>query len=240
MCDRAQYQFNRLTHRQVYSEGIASNMIRSTVSKFTNNETLRLVPRGVYLSAAAFVGLVFTLVVTSLAVSNVIAPQGFETYAMAKPVNVHRVIRQSEVDRFGGQVSNAFGINQNVATEFADWILEASERQNLSPELIASLVITESSFRKNVRSNVGAVGPAQVRPDYWGSFCGADDLDDPEQNIYCGAQILSHLLERCGGDQACALAAYNVGPYANRANAARRYVNKVDRYLDRMEAAASL
>ena len=263
MCDRAQYQFNRLTHRQVYSEGIASNMIRSTISKITNNETLRLVPRGVYLSAAAFVGLVFTLVVTSLAVSNVIAPQGFETYAMAKPVNVHRVIRQSEVDRFGGQVSNAFGINQNVATEFADWILEASERQNLSPELIASLVITESSFRKNVRSNVGAVGPAQVRPDYWGSFCGADDLDDPEQNIYsgsarhsrysvqddlddpeqniyCGAQILSHLLERCGGDQACALAAYNVGPYANRANAARRYVNKVDRYLDRMEAAASL
>ena len=240
MCDCAQYQFNRLTHRQVYSEGIASNMIRSTISKITNNETLRLVPRGVYLSAAAFVGLVFTLVVTSLAVSNVIAPQGFETYAMAKPVNVHRVIRQSEVDRFGGQVSNAFGINQNVATEFADWILEASERQNLSPELIASLVITESSFRKNVRSNVGAVGPAQVRPDYWGSFCGADDLDDPEQNIYCGAQILSHLLERCGGDQACALAAYNVGPYANRANAARRYVNKVDRYLDRMEAAASL
>ena len=215
-------------------------MIRAAFNTVVNNKALSLVPRGVYVSAAAFVGLVFALIVTSLAVSNVIAPQGYETYAMAKPVNVHRVIRQSEVDRFGGQVSHAFGINQNVATEFADWILEASERQNLSPELIASLVITESSFRKNVRSNVGAVGPAQVRPDYWGNFCGADDLDDPEQNIYCGAQILSHLLERCGGDQNCALAAYNVGPYANRANAAQRYVNKIDRYLNRIEAAASL
>ena len=215
-------------------------MTNSASNNLFSKRFLRAIPRGIYVSVAGFVGLVFALVVTSLAVSHVIAPQGFETYAMAKPVNVHRVIRQNEVDRFGGQVSSAFGINQNVATEFADWILEASERQGLSPELIASLVITESSFRKNVRSNVGAIGPAQVRPDYWGSFCGVDDLDDPEQNIYCGAQILSHLLERCEGDQACALAAYNVGPYANRANAAQRYVNKVDRYLNRIEAAASL
>ena len=108
----------------------------------------------------------------------------------------------------------------------------------IAPELLASLVVTESSFRKSVRSNVGAVGPTQVRPDYWGNFCGASDLTDPEQNVYCGAQVLSHLLERCDGDQACALAAYNVGPYAKREAAARRYLNKIDRYLTTLENAA--
>ncbi|NKC01185.1 MAG: transglycosylase SLT domain-containing protein [Pseudomonadales bacterium] len=194
------------------------------------------IPRGVQLAVAGFAGLVMSLVVTSLAVSNVIAHQGFENYALAKPTATQRVIRQTQVDRFGGQVSSAFGIKNSVATEFADWILEAAERQDLAPELLASLVLTESSFRKHARSNVGAVGPAQIRPDYWGSFCGADDLHDPEQNIYCGAQILSHLMERCGGDRACALAAYNVGPYANRASAAARYVTKVDRYQDSLEA----
>ena len=199
-----------------------------------------IIPRFVYISAAAFAGLIATLVVVSLAVANVVAPQGFESYAMAKPAATHRVIRQSQVDAFGGKVSVAFGIDSQVATEFADWILEASERQQLAPELLASLVLTESSFRKYARSNVGAVGPAQVRPDYWGNFCGSNDLANPEENIYCGAQILSHLLERCGGDQACALAAYNVGPYADRPQAARRYVSKVDRYLESLYAAASL
>ena len=62
--------------------------------------------------------------------------------------------------------------------------------------------------------------------------CGqAEDLHDPEQNVYCGAQVLSHLLERCSGDITCALSAYNVGPYASRAAAANRYIKKIDRYL---------
>lgn len=198
------------------------------------------IPLGVPLALIGVVALVLSLVATNLAVSHVLTHQGYENYTLAKPVAMQRVIRQTQVDRFGGRVSSAFGIKQSVATEFADWILEASERQDLAPELLASLVLTESSFRKDVRSNVGAVGPAQIRPDYWGSFCGEDDLHDPEQNIYCGAQILSHLLERCGGDRTCALGAYNVGPYANRANAAARYVSKVDRYQDSLEAAASL
>ncbi len=200
----------------------------------------RQVPTSIYACVGAFVSLVGSLVVLSLAVSNVIAHQGYQTIAMAKPAAMIRTIRQTDVEQFGNKVSYAFGIDDNVATEFADWILEASERQHIAPELLASLVITESSFRKHARSNVGAIGPAQIRPDYWASFCGTSDLADPEQNIYCGAQILSYLLERCDGDQACALAAYNVGPYADREHAARRYVSKIDRYLDSLENAAAV
>ena len=90
---------------------------------------------------------------------------------------------------------------------------------------------TESSFRKNVTSPVGAIGPAQVRPDYWSQFCGTADLRDPEENIYCGAQILAHYVERCG-DEACALSAYNIGPYGAKQQAAQRYVAKVAQWRD--------
>lgn len=195
----------------------------------------RRLPAVAKVGAGALLLLPMLLGVVSLAITHVVAPQGYVTVAMAKPVADYRTIRQADVARFGDKVSEAFGIRNKVAHEFADWILEASERQHIAPELLASLVITESSFRKNVRSNVGAIGPAQVRPDYWGKFCGSNDLSDPEQNIYCGAQILSHLLERCDGDQSCALAAYNVGPYAKREAAAKRYITKVGRYLDSLE-----
>lgn len=220
-----------MTQLQSYSTEKVSIMDRL-------NRLFMRIPSKVYGSLLGGFFLVGSLLLVSLAVSNVIAPQGTEMYAMAKPVATQRVIRQQEVSQFGTKVSSAFGIKHETAHEFADWILEASERQHIAPELLASLVITESSFRKHVRSNVGAVGPAQVRPDYWGKFCGNNDLTDPEQNIYCGAQILSYLLERCDGDQACALAAYNVGPYAKRENAARRYVTKIDRYLNSLEEAA--
>ncbi len=193
--------------------------------------TASLFPRGFVRFAggsAVFAGL---LAVISFAVGNVAVNGDYERLALAKPAAVSRTIHQAEVVQFGNKVSNAFGINDNVAHEFADWILEASERQQIPAELLASLVVTESSFRKSVRSPVGAVGPTQVRPDYWGKFCGNQDLLDPEENVYCGAQVLSYYIERCEGDTRCALAAYNVGPYANRDSAASRYVTKVDRYL---------
>ncbi|MEM7099467.1 MAG: lytic transglycosylase domain-containing protein [Pseudomonadota bacterium] len=180
--------------------------------------------------------IVSALWLVSFSVGNVLVQPGTVEIALAKPAQTGRLIRQNEVAHFGNKVSSAFGVRNEVAYEFADWILEASERQDIAPELLASLVVTESSFRKSARSSVGAVGPAQVRPEFWGKFCGAADLTDPEQNIYCGAQVLSHLLERCEGDQVCALAAYNVGPYANRQAAAQRYVNKIDHYLSTLES----
>jgi len=137
------------------------------------------------------------------------------------------------VDVFAHKVSQAFGVRRSDASEFATWILEASERQELDPELLASLVHTESTFRKNARSVKGAVGPAQVKPKVWSEFCGTTNLLDPAENIYCGAQVLSHLRDECG-DELCALQAYNTGKVGIRMNAARRYVAKIDRARDRL------
>ena len=128
-----------------------------------------------------------------------------------------------------------FGLKLPVALEFSDWILEASARQRMEPELIASLVFAESSFRKYAQSHVGAVGPAQVRPHYWGAFCGHADLNEPEENIYCGTQVLGYLLERCEGDQRCALSAYNIGMNSKRFAAGLRYIDKIDRHMQTLK-----
>ncbi|MCZ6644235.1 MAG: transglycosylase SLT domain-containing protein [Gammaproteobacteria bacterium] len=191
---------------------------------------LKLVPMVFKLQGVA----VLSALVVAFAIANAGVHQGYQVIAFAVPAAEETTVPWDlEVAAFGSKVSQAFGVRRSTATEFAGWILEASERQNMEPELIASLVLTESSFRKTVRSNVGAVGPAQIRPDYWGRFCGSSDLSDPAENIYCGAQVLSHLQERCGNVN-CALEAYNVGIHSSRDKAARRYVAKVDRHRDQL------
>lgn len=161
-----------------------------------------------------------------------LAQQGYERAAFAIPAGMHqRDVWSLEVDAFAVEMHRVFGVRASVADEFSGWILEASTRQDLAPELVASVIFTESSFRKHVKSHVGAMGPAQVRP-YWQGFCGAD-LGDPEENIYCGAQILSHYKSVCGGEQ-CALSAYNVGINQNDERmhqAGQRYVRKIDAHL---------
>jgi len=148
---------------------------------------------------------------------------------------------------FSDRLVRGYDLPRPVADEFAEWILEASVRQQLEPELIASLVMAESSFRKHARSSVGAVGPAQVQPDLWRDFCGTDVLD-PEENVYCGAQILAHYRDACGRDlevleeaEACALRSYNAG-FENRDNryferVHQRYAAKIDRYRDPLNEA---
>lgn len=192
-----------------------------------------LVPGSLRVIACSHLALIGVLAAAAQVVSFNGTNQGYERIAFALPAVEHtNVPWHSEVDAFGYKVSQAFGVRRNTATEFAGWILEASERQGLEPELLASLVHTESSFRKDVVSHVGAIGPTQLRPEYWSGFCGSSDLLDPAENIYCGAQVLSHLMDRCGDDTGCALTAYNIGPYSNEKQAGRRYVSKVGRYRE--------
>tara|TARA_Y100001973_G_C5203728_1_gene339792 strand:- start:262 stop:936 length:675 start_codon:yes stop_codon:yes gene_type:complete len=136
-------------------------------------------------------------------------------------------------NQFSERLVKGFGVKPEVASEFSGWILEASERQKIHPDILASLLITESSFRKHVVSHVGAVGPAQVRPEYWAKYCGVSEalLSDPEANIQCGAMVLAYFKDRCLGSLQCALRAYNVGLHSQRIKAAQRYVNKIKKYL---------
>ena len=94
---------------------------------------------------------------------------------------------------------------------FGSLIFSEAKKNNLSPELLAAVVHTESKFNPAARSRVGAVGLMQLVPRT-GRWMGASNLLDPVQNIGAGAKYLKYLSDRFPGDQQKAVAAYNAGP----------------------------
>lgn len=93
---------------------------------------------------------------------------------------------------------------------FGSIIYDEAKKNDLPPELLAAVVQTESQFVPTARSNRGAVGLMQLVPRT-GRWLGADNLNDPAQNIQAGAKYLRYLTDRFAGDQQMAIAAYNAG-----------------------------
>jgi hypothetical protein len=87
----------------------------------------------------------------------------------------------------------------------------ASRKNNLSPELLRSVVRVESGFNANARSAKGAQGLMQLMPATAAQM-GVRDVFNPEQNLDGGARYLHELLGRYHDDLTLALAAYNAGP----------------------------
>jgi soluble lytic murein transglycosylase-like protein len=94
---------------------------------------------------------------------------------------------------------------------FGSVIYSEAKKNNLSPELVAAVVHTESKFNPTARSRVGALGLMQLVPRT-GRWMGASNLFDPVQNIQAGAKYLKYLSDQFGGDQQKIVAAYNAGP----------------------------
>ncbi len=96
------------------------------------------------------------------------------------------------------------------------FILNSSARYNVEPSLIASIINSESSFKKDVVSNKGAVGLMQVMPSTASMVAkqlklSEYDLFDEETNIKIGTYYLSTLLS-CFDNMEVAICAYNAGP----------------------------
>lgn len=87
----------------------------------------------------------------------------------------------------------------------------ASQKNNVSPELLRSVVRVESGFNPNARSAKGAQGLMQLMPAT-AARMGVRDAWNPEQNLDGGARYLSELLGRYNNNLTFALAAYNAGP----------------------------
>jgi soluble lytic murein transglycosylase-like protein len=217
-------------------QNVQTSAIKDTVGNRLNagiRQTWTRIP--VLLRAQAAMLACASLICT--AVVLLAGDRGVERTPFAIPAAVATLAPWSdEVGQFAQRLHKAFGVPKATATEFSGWILEASRRHDVSPELLASLVFIESSFRKVVTSEMGAIGPAQVKP-YWGQFCGSGNLADPAENIYCGAQILAHYREVCGAEE-CALGAYNVGLKNQRSDVYYQqlgllYAQKVDRHVER-------
>ncbi|MEO6259494.1 MAG: lytic transglycosylase domain-containing protein [Thermoanaerobaculia bacterium] len=93
---------------------------------------------------------------------------------------------------------------------FGSIIYNEARRNDISPELVAAVVHTESKFVPTARSHAGAIGLMQLVPKT-GRWMGAKDLTNPVQNITAGAKYLRYLTDRFDGDQQKVIAAYNAG-----------------------------
>lgn len=101
-----------------------------------------------------------------------------------------------------------------------DAVARAIQDSGLPAELVLGLIHTESRFKRRAESGRGARGVMQLMPSTARAFAaragvvwrGLDTLDDPAASVRIGATYLRHLLDRFGGDQALALAAYSHGP----------------------------
>jgi soluble lytic murein transglycosylase len=93
-----------------------------------------------------------------------------------------------------------------------------AENYRLEAALLAAVIYQESKFDPDARSDAGAVGLMQLRPDTargialrtGGSRFRVDDLTNPEINVRYGSWYLRHLLDKYD-DEETALAAFNAG-----------------------------
>lgn len=103
-------------------------------------------------------------------------------------------------------------------------VTAAAQAANIDPLFLLSLVREESRYDASVISPARAIGLAQLLPSTAQAMTGdpstgVHQLKDPALNLRLGARYIRLQLDRFGGDQRLALAAYNAGP-----GAARRWV----------------
>jgi soluble lytic murein transglycosylase len=101
---------------------------------------------------------------------------------------------------------------------YQDIIREQAAQKHLDPALIAAVIYAETKFDAR-SSSAGALGLMQIMPQtaqFLARRSGATnfsvaDLGTPAVNIAYGSYYLRYLLDRYGGSQMLALAAYNGG-----------------------------
>lgn len=136
--------------------------------------------------------------------------------------------------------------------EHADLIKAYSEQYELDPALVCGVIYTESGFRTNATSRVGAKGLMQIMPDTGREIAEAlgetfdeNNLFDPEVSIRYGCYYLREQLDRFDQNEAVTLAAYNAGPhraelwiseYGLDSKGHIRYIpfGETDRYVDKV------
>lgn len=98
-----------------------------------------------------------------------------------------------------------------LATRIALALVQESRATELSPRLLASVLLVENPWLDpDRRSFMGAVGLMQVMPFHAGDWgCASDDLEAIQANICHGAQIFANALERSRGNIDRALLRYN-------------------------------
>lgn len=104
--------------------------------------------------------------------------------------------------------------------KYTDLIRQYSAEYDLEPSFVAGVIHTESKFKADAVSRVGARGLMQIMPETGEEIAKAlgepfdvDRLFDPETSIRYGCFYLRQQMNRFDQNKAVTLAAYNAGPH---------------------------
>ncbi len=99
---------------------------------------------------------------------------------------------------------------------YREYVSKYSEKYNINPYLMISLIREESFFNNEAVSSTGAMGLMQLMPgtaktmDY--NLYDTNKLFIPEYNISLGVKYFAYLMEIFNGNEALCVLAYNSGP----------------------------
>lgn len=102
---------------------------------------------------------------------------------------------------------------------FEEEIRASSQEAGVDPYFVAGLIRQESLFQARIRSHAGATGLMQIMPATGRGLARQmglrgfqlSDLEHPGTNVAMGTRYIAQQLQRYGGREADALAAYNAG-----------------------------
>jgi len=119
-------------------------------------------------------------------------------------------------------------VSQDVVTPLIE---DAAKTNQLPVKLVRAVIEQESAYRPCAVSGKGAQGLMQLMPETSAALA-LKEVFSPRENIQAGSKYLRQLLDKYGGDDRLALAAYNAGPAAVDAASGVPDIPETREYVD--------
>lgn len=168
------------------------------------------------------------------------------SYAAQNLANSSYTSSNQSTSAFTSSNWSSYSSDTSNRNQYDHLIRDAAARHGVDPALIKAIIHTESTFKSNARSRVGAMGLMQLMPGTAREM-GVYNAYDPAQNIEGGTKYIA-LLQTMFSNPNHVIAAYNAGPGNVRKHGGippfretRNYVQKVnERYNNIYSLDASL
>ena len=135
----------------------------------------------------------------------------FSTAQSAGDFGLLQTQRSQYIDKYYAAQRPSLVTDQPLGRHDIDKLIEqVAVKVSLAPALIRSVVATESAYRADAVSPVGAQGLMQLMPETAREL-GVSDSFNAHENLLGGSRYLKQLLDKYDGDLDHALAAYNWG-----------------------------